>query len=94
MQNRVSNQQISILMAKMILEGAVSLESVEAMKHIYPVAIRKNGFSIEDVVNQSGLSRSAATLRVKNLTEAGYLRKDHYRAWSLNVDRILKLNDL
>lgn len=90
----VSLHQHIILMARMIIVGE-DLKLVQALGKFYPAFLRYGDLGVNDLVNElndPAWSRDIVHDRLQSLTQAGYLEKEHYRAWRLNVDKILSLN--
>lgn len=90
----VSRQQRLILMASLI-DAGVAFELVEAMGKFYPIFLRRAYAGVNDIVedlDDPKWTRDVVLNRITRLTQEGYLEKEHYRAWRLNVDKILSLN--
>lgn len=90
----VSRQNRLILMASLIAEG-VDCELVRAMGLFYGLFLRHSFLNVNEIVqelNDPEWSRDVVLNRVNRLTDLGYLEKEHYRAWRLNVDKIMELN--
>lgn len=90
----VSRQQRLILMASM-LDAKVPCELVQAMGLFYGLFLKHGFLGVSEIVQELGdpeWSRDVVLNRVNRLTDLGFLEKEHYRAWRLNIDKILELN--
>ncbi len=48
--------------------------------------------TVKQLAEVTQRDKSVVADRLKSLTDLGYLEREHYRGWKLNVDRILALN--
>lgn len=91
----VSRQQRLILMASMI-DVDVDLDLVRAMGRFYGLFLKHSFLGVNEIVQELGndpdWSRDVVLNRITRLTDLGYLEKEHYRAWRLNIDKIMELN--
>lgn len=90
----LSRQQRLILMASLI-DAGVECELVRAMGRFYGLFLEHGFLGVNELVQELDdpeWSRDVVLNRVNRLTEIGYLNKYHYRAWQLNIDKIMELN--
>lgn len=88
---QVSKQQQIILVASLLVAN-VDAELAQSMGQFYPLFVSHGICTVKQLVNATGRDKEVVADRLKRLTDLGYLEREHYRAWKLNVDAILALN--
>lgn len=88
---RVSRQQQILLVASLLVEG-VDAELAQSMGQFYPVFLKSGFCTVKQLAEITNRDKSIIADRLERLTQLGYLEREHYRAWRLNVDAILALN--
>jgi len=91
--NHIRRHQAALLVAHMLLDG-VELSAIQFMIKMYSLFLNQTYASGKDMAKACGISPQAAVVHIRRLTNAGYLNRDHYRAWSISDSYLTQLNKM
>jgi len=83
--------QAALLAGHMLIQE-IPLATVYFVIRVYPIFLEDGQASATKMAEMAEMSPQAAGKHVKKLTDAGFFKRVHYRAWEIDEDYFHHLN--
>lgn len=89
--DHIRRHQAALLAGHMLLDN-IEIGAIRFMLKVYPLFLEQRQAGGKEMAAACNITPQAAVKHIKNLTDAGYLNRIHYRAWEISDSYLTQLN--